>query len=311
MTIDDLTLISASPSGDDFEDLFWGLLCRKYDQTDLVRIKSTMGGDFGIEGYSCDGVAYQCYADQDSVNLRHRTDKQKQKLYRDTEKLKKNEKELAAALAGVVIRRYVLAVPQYHAAELVTYANERAAVIRGYGLSFIRDDFAIRIKSPEEYPVEYQAALADGVVKALLPEPAVSAEDVEAFPGAEPQLARNLDEKLQVLQEHHPTADVGALRGSLTRAFLAKEQLLQKLREWPETWESVEQQRRLRQESIEMDNELSPHGPQVRVPALMREYAGQLESRVPALSPEDAQRLSYGQTGEWLMRCPLRFRSPA
>ena len=55
MTNDDLILISATPSGDDFEDLFWGLLCRKYDQTELVRIKSTMGGDFGIEGYSCDG----------------------------------------------------------------------------------------------------------------------------------------------------------------------------------------------------------------------------------------------------------------
>ena len=81
-------------------------------------------------------------------------------------------------------------------------------------------------------------------------------------------------------------------------------------RDGGETWEAVEQQRRLRQEAIEMDNELSPDLPQVRVPALMRQYAGQLESRIPALSPDDAQRLSYGQTGEWLMRCPLRFRSP-
>jgi hypothetical protein len=310
MSNDRLTLIPASPGGDDFEDLFWGLLCRKYDQTDLVRIKSTMGGDFGIEGYSCDGVAYQCYADQDSVTLRHRTDKQKHKLYRDTEKLKKNEQELVAALGGMVIRRYVLAVPQYHAAELVTYANERAAVIRSYGLSFISADFAIRIKSPDEYPVEYQAALADGVVRALLPEPTVSAEEVDAFPGEEPVLARNLEEKLDVLQEHHPTADIGSLRVSFTKAFLAKEQLLQKLREWPETWESVEQQRRLRQESIEMDNELSVDQPQLRVPGLVKEYASQLESRVPALSPDDAQRLSFGQTGEWLMRCPLRFRRP-
>lgn len=310
MTRDDLTLIPAQPAGEDFEDLFWGLLCRKYHQTDLVRLKATMGGDYGIEGYSCDGVLYQCYADQDSVNLRNRTDKQKKKLYRDTEKLKRYEAKLAAALDGLVVRHYVFAVPQYHAAELVTYANERAAVVRGYGLSFVANDFAIRIKSPDEYPAEYQAALTDGAMKALLPDPEITPEQLEAFPADEPLLARNLDGKLEILRQHNPSVGVEALRGTFTRAFLVKEQLLERLREWPETWESVEQQRRLRQETVELDNELSPDAPHVRVPTLLKDYTAQLEDRVPALSPGDAQRLAYGQAGEWLMRCPLRFRDP-
>lgn len=47
-----------------------------------------LGGDYGIEGFSTDGIAYQCYADQDSLGLRARTDKQKKKLYDDTVKLK-------------------------------------------------------------------------------------------------------------------------------------------------------------------------------------------------------------------------------
>ncbi|WP_145724546.1 MULTISPECIES: hypothetical protein [unclassified Nocardioides] len=51
-------------------------------------LPAQMGGDYGIEGFSTDGIAYQCYADQDSLGLRARTDKQKKKLYDDTVKLK-------------------------------------------------------------------------------------------------------------------------------------------------------------------------------------------------------------------------------
>lgn len=73
---DSLEGIPAKDPGEAFEEAFWGLLRRRYPPQELVRLPATMGGDYGIEGFSDDGVVYQCYADRDSLTLRHRTDKQ-------------------------------------------------------------------------------------------------------------------------------------------------------------------------------------------------------------------------------------------
>src|SRR3954453_23378615 len=149
MTTDPLEDALAKDPGDAFEAIFWNLLRRRYRPEELVYIPATMGGDCGIEGFSTDGIAYQCYADRDSVTLRHRTDKQKSKLYTDTAKLKTYAAKLEEILDGVVLEHYFLMVPEYHAAELVAYAATRSEAVRGYELAFIDERFAIRIKTPQ------------------------------------------------------------------------------------------------------------------------------------------------------------------
>jgi hypothetical protein len=113
MSGDPLETIAATDPGEDFEEMCWGLLRRRYPIPDLVRLPATLGGDHGIEGFSKDAIAYQCYADRDSLTFRHRTDKQKPT--RDTGKLKKYATELEALLDGLLIENYVLMVPPFHA----------------------------------------------------------------------------------------------------------------------------------------------------------------------------------------------------
>ena len=62
MSGDPLANIAATDPGEDFEEMCWGLLRRRYPIPDLVRLPATLGGDHGIEGFSKDGIAYQCYA---------------------------------------------------------------------------------------------------------------------------------------------------------------------------------------------------------------------------------------------------------
>jgi hypothetical protein len=209
---DDLHDIPAQDPGDAFEERCWGLLRRRYPPEQLVYVPAEMGGDCGIEGFSTDGIAYQCYADRDSVTLRHRTDKQKSKLYTDTVKLKTYAAKLEEILDGVVLEHYFLMVPEYHAAELVAYAATRSEAVHGYELAFIDERFAIRIKTPQDYPAELRAALQDGAVKAIVPEPQVAAEHVELFAGEKPELVDVLDARLAVLQAASPGADLTVLR---------------------------------------------------------------------------------------------------
>jgi hypothetical protein len=311
MGVEGLDDIPAQDSGDAFEDRCKGLLRRRYPPEQLVWVPADMGGDCGIEGFSTDGIAYQCYADRDSLTLRHRTDKQKSKLYTDTVKLKTYAGKLEEILDGVILKHYFLVVPEYHAAELVTYAAARSEAVRRYKLTFIGEGFAIRIKTPQDYPGELRAALQDGAVTAIVPEPQVAEEHVELFSGKKPELVDVLDAKLAVLQAASPGTDLTVLRDTFIRAVLAKEQVMEALHEWPDTWEAVERRRVLRQEALELESELSPDAPDRRVLGLIKDYEHDLVANVAGVRQADAQRLAMGQTGEWLMRCPLRFRSPS
>jgi hypothetical protein len=306
MSGDPLENIAATDPGEDFEDMCWGLLRRRYPIPDLVRLPATLGGDHGIEGFSKDGIAYQCYADRDSLTLRHRTDKQKQKLTRDTSKLKKNATELEALLDGLPLDDYVLMVPEFHAAELVAHAVRRAEAVRGFGLGFISANFAISIKVPQDYPAELKAAEIDGAASPLLPDPAVEESDVELFGDRKPDLISVLDDKLERLEAKSPARR--ELRDDLVRSFLVKEELMDGLQEWPETWEAVERRRQLRQEALKIQNKLDPAAPNERITALIDSYQSDLRENVAGLPDPDAQRIATGQVGDWLMRCPLSFR---
>lgn len=292
--------------GNDFEQKCWNLLRRRYPLDELVYLPADMNGDCGIEGYSLDGVAYQCYADRDSQSLRHRTDKQKGKLYTDTAKLKQHAGRLEEALGGTIIHSYFLMVPEFHAVELVSYANKRAEAVREFGLSFISDRFRIFIKTPADYPAELQAAMLDGSATAVVVNPQVGVEDILSFTEEKPELITTLESKLDVMSS--TGANITILRDAFVKSFLQKEQIMASLMQWPETWERLESQRQVYQESLEFDNEFASERPNARLKSLVENYQEGLRSSVSGLSRADAQRIAYGQVGEWMMRCPLRLR---
>ncbi|MFC4072852.1 hypothetical protein [Actinoplanes subglobosus] len=273
---------------------------------DLVFIPADMGGDCGIEGYSRDGIAYQCYADRDSLTLRHRTDKQIAKLNRDTLKIQKYQQRLTEVLGQTKIKAYILGVPEYHAAELITHANKRADVVKGWGIPFIDPNFIIGIKTPVDYPAELSAALADRAAEALLPAASVDDEEVESFHSNEPQLVHVLGEKLAVMRSEIRNPD--GLRRMFVRDFLRKEQLMVSLKSWPHTWEAVERRRVARQEEIEFDNELSSDSAKTRIRDLINQYRGELLAAAGGLRYDDANLIARGQVGGWLMECPLELR---
>lgn len=126
MKADPLEDVLAKDPGDAFEEIFWNLLRRRYRPEGLVYIP-TMGGDHGIEGFSTDGIAYQYYADRDSLTLRNRTDKQKKKLYEDTVKLKEHKDKLAKVLGDVVLGHYFLCVPGTSGVPIAAIASRRPA----------------------------------------------------------------------------------------------------------------------------------------------------------------------------------------
>jgi hypothetical protein len=127
-----------------------------------------------------------------------------------------------------------------------------------------------------------------------------------SFTEEKPELVATLESKLALLSS--AGVNVTNLRDAFIRSFLRKEQIMTSFTQWPETWELLESQRQLYQEGLEFDNEIALERPHARLKNLVENYREGLRSSVTGLSRADAQRIAYGQVGEWLMRCPLRLR---
>lgn len=291
--------------GDDFQETFWALLRYAYPPEQIVYVPSTMGGDLGIEGYTADGIAYQCFADRGSLNLSEQTRKQRAKMNEDTLKLQKNVEQLQLLFGQLKIKHWFLVVPKYDSAELVVYASQRASVVRSWNLPFIDSSFEIRIKTLADYHQQARQLVRDGLGQVSLTAEVDDAE-IALFPTTKPELARVLEDKLVAVAASPD--EVVLLRDTFIKAYLAKEKVLQALRDWPELLQAVETRRTLQERKLELESSLSPEAPNRRVLDLYRDYQSDLLNEAIGLHETDAERLAYGQIGDWLMRCPLRFR---
>lgn len=89
--------------GNDWEKHCLSLLRMRYRAPGQFEIVPALDeGDLGIEGFSHDGCAYQCYATMGPLPLRVRYERQRDKLTEDVEKLDTNRAELIGILGGVV-----------------------------------------------------------------------------------------------------------------------------------------------------------------------------------------------------------------
>src|SRR4051794_35491340 len=64
-------------------------------------VADKVGGDGGLEGFSSDGHAYQCYCDEASVDTADRANKQKRKVTTDIKKLETYKDFWEEMLQGV------------------------------------------------------------------------------------------------------------------------------------------------------------------------------------------------------------------
>lgn len=288
--------------GEEWERQMIQALRRRYqDGARLTVLKAAMGtGDGGIEAYSHDGLAFQCFADRDSLTLRHRTTKQKKKVLDDTLKLRKNEAILRLRLDGTRLKRWVLLVPEYHTAELVDHCSRRARTVRGWRLSILTSDFRIVVQEEDDYRSELAALHQLGLARLSIPTVEPDDASVDSLSSERPHLVQVLEEKLAVL----PTS-TSETRDQLIRAYLTKGQVMAGLEEWPETLEAVEEIRRMREKAVSLEGDLDPYDGR-RIAQLARSYADELAEEVPALTKPQALDLSQGTIAEWLMRCPLK-----
>lgn len=144
----------------------WERLCDscyriRYQEFGYQQLPAAIGGDGGIEGYTSNGIVYQCYCPEREYKDDELYDHMRDKMTRDIKKLL--TPKYADTLKGLGVNNILewhFVVPEYKDKRIIEHKETKRRDVLEYKktnpkqCNFINDDFKIIIKVAEDFKLE-------------------------------------------------------------------------------------------------------------------------------------------------------------
>lgn len=293
--------------GTAWQDFCIELLRIRYANHDLVEVPDRHNGDLGLEAFTHDGVAFQCYAAQEPLSTNALYERQRDKLTKDLGKLKKNQLKLGQMFNQVEVHRYVFLVHRHDSKDLVIHAQTKATEVRTWGLPFIRADFAITVETDDHYAQERDRM--SSIPPQLVQTAPVDDQVLSDWGSENPDLMQDGRRKLSNIGMQGGQLDT--YLGQLSGMFLRGENGLAALRaKYPSAWSEVS---RLKTDKESMLALAYPPGSMttgMHVANVAKELAEEIV-RDGGVPPRLATEFAWSMVADWILRCPLDFPESA
>jgi len=292
--------------GLDFQKYCMMLLQKRYSVVsphNLQIVPDAHQGDLGLEAFTHDGHAYQCYAAQEPLSVKDCYEKQRNKLTRDLNKLKKKSVDITALLGNVTLEKYVFMVHRHDSKSLITHANEKAAEVVSWGLPFISNGFSIVIETLDSYAAEQHTihAVPSPLIEAV---PLVDGER-DAWTAENATLLDTAIKKLDRITSSAGTRD--SVVDALLTQYLEGDNSLERLKSTsPDAYQAVLRSKSHKETLLVLEHPPSAIDTQATLSKIADELAEDLRE-VANLDKAMAQKLAWAAAADWLMRCPLDF----
>jgi hypothetical protein len=281
--------------GDDWQRHINSLLGLRFLPGTYQPIPDRAGGDYGLEGFSAEGVAFQCYAAEEPLSVEALTDKQRDKITRDIKKLCDNHVRLAAILGPVRIRTWVLMVPRYDSKHILVHAETKAEEVRTKRLPIVTDDFRISVQDDSMFGAQKEALVNGALAKLPLTVPAVQSSEVSIWSAANTSLVQTPE-------------TTERLKAQMVKHFMEGQNAIQYLHaNFPLVAENVLRCKDARERALETESLLSSALPEQRLTETLENYRIRLANEVAGVDTTTAEILAYEAAADWLLRCPLNF----
>jgi len=282
------------------------LLHKRYADHSLQEVPDRHRGDLGIEAFSHDGCAFQCYAALEPLSTQDLYEAQRDKLTGDLNKLQKNKVELKKILGDLKIERYVFMVHRLDSRFLLEHTVNKVADVVAWGLDFIHPDFKIVVVTDDHYPVE-RASIVAVPVPLVISEP-VTEERVTSWAGDNPSL---LDDAARKFGKLGLTGDgLSSALDSLTYQYLDGENALLRLRErYPDHWTAAQVCRSRREMRLPLEFPASSNTSMHVVTEVADALRDEIARDAPSISGAIADTIAWATVADWIMRCPLDFET--
>lgn len=236
------------------------------------------------------------------------TEKQRDKITRDINKLCRNHIQLASILGSVRIHTWVLMVPRYDDKNILAHAAKKTQQIRAKHIPILTDTFHIAVQDDALFAAQKNILKAGACEKVPIALTDVASGEVEIWTAANTKLASILDQKLGKLGKSPEIQQ--KLKARMIKNFLDGQNALQTLHEnYPSIEEEVKQCKSTKERALATESLFSSDLPQDRLKTTLDEYKKGLTNEAPGVSQAVAQVLADEATADWLLRCPLDFTS--
>lgn len=275
-------------------------------------IADKVQGDGGLEGFSSDGHAYQCYCDQDSVSTGDRSRKQKEKITADLAKLETYKQFWQDTLQGVKLKRWVLVVPNYEDKSVLTHARKQATELKKKKLPFLDRSFQACVCTDREgFPIAHRMAVESGATVLYANSGDIDGAEVSALVRKKPTFVEHMDRKLKQVLAADATVSAEAYRNDLLVYYLKGSNVLKNIeRDAPAVHERLLTFIGEQTDSIELESPIAPGAPSSRLMQTRRELKESLGRVAPSVDLVSINTLSWSTVVGWLGDCPLEFREP-
>lgn len=292
--------------GTDWQVYCITLLFLRYQNHDIQVVPDRHMGDLGLEAFSLDGVAYQCYAALEPLSTKELYEHQRRKLTDDTNKLRDNATEIAKLLGDLKISTYVYLVPRHDSHKLVQHAAVVSERVRSWGLSFIAADFRVVVETDDNYGTERQQL--QRIPEQVVPAAHAPAAQVTDWSSTNDRLLGTVREKLRALGYVGEALEAAVQATAL--AFCTGENALDALRDkFPDYWSAASQTKSRREGRLPLEYPPGASTAVSVVPGIAAKLAEEIHIDAPPISPSLADQIAWGAVADWLMRCPLETRS--
>jgi hypothetical protein len=294
--------------GDEWENYIQLLLKRHYRTGDYQEIPARHGGDFGIEGYSTDGCAYQCYAAQEPCTTQKRYESQRDKITVDIGKFIRNKAKLIELFGNTRIDRWILVVPTSESAQLVQHASKKAQKVLDASLPYVSDDFKVMVITDSCFAKEINELSNAGVIEVDTKAIDVNAEDVDGWAISNDGLVGNLNRKAEKILNSKSEIKLKPFSKEIMIHYLRGQVLLSSFsRNYPDIYAHLENCKCVYERQLVILSLMNSDPASQYFTRALADYSDQLYKAVPSLPSTVIETLKWEGVSDWLMRCPLDF----
>lgn len=293
--------------GNEWERRVKNWLRLRYPGGQFEEVPAEYLGDFGIEGFSRDGIAYQCYAPRGALKVKELYENQRIKITTDIGKFIERKAELTKLFGPLKIKSWWLVVPEHRSSKLVQHATSKAQEVTDANLPYVAPDFSIHIAVPADFAAEREAAIHKGIEALKLEEIEVTSLKIQEWADSNDEFVNKLDRKIKAYSRESRPERIRDIREKWIACFILAENMLKKLQlTYPGPWEELCAVKRRKENRLFLKYSGTRAGNDV-LGEIIKELCSDILQRVPNLDPKHADDIAVGTVSEWLHRCPLNF----
>jgi hypothetical protein len=294
-------------NGDEWQEHIGRLLRVRYSEPGMYQeMPSRDKGDLGLEGFSRDGICYQCYAALPPYTVATLYENQRAKITDDVAKFIKNAPRLSKVFDSTKIKRWLLVVPQFHSTQLLEHCTKKKKEVIAEKLQYVDGRFDIGVITDSEFEVELAKLSSVHLYKHDLIVGLPAAEQIQSFASGNVALLKRISAKAEKLPKLDTTHKVNEFTLRMVQHYLRAQSAADTLRDRdPEQFETFVRCKAAMEEIVRIESMVQV-GDSATVRKTYSEFKLEVEKQV-SVSPHTADVFAWGAVADWLLRCPLDF----